>query len=374
MFYFKNSVAQLVCAFGLGLSTNALAQEAQNEVFKHLPSTAVTSARDVGVTCLKPKKFKLAKDDCVVYWVTVGSRGVLAYVAKLIGLDGEGRWVVQSVRSDNTPESDPYVITAPDFSDKKTDFYAQLRRIHGVYQEWSHDAPNQIEEQSFYVNGLQEGRSRRWKEGKLFWDRNYKNGKEHGLYRTWWWTPEHMSEEGMYENGAKVGLWQEWFEDGTIQSKGNYVNGLKDGEWEENHQVVRSKGPVGCVDAAKVVTSSTVFCDGDFKAVLSSTQKGVYKEGVRDGVWNYFDADAKVDAEQVFNMGSTEKKYPDGSLKSKTDYDLVTQVYHVREWFKNGQMQSEYFIKDGVIIGKEKHWNPKGKPVKSMVYESDDNL
>ena len=60
--------------------------------------------------------------------------------------------------------------------------------------------------------------------------RSYKNGKLHGLWRTYDISGQVIS-EAEYRNGEKHGTWRIWDELGTLRYEMNYSNGEKTGIW-----------------------------------------------------------------------------------------------------------------------------------------------
>jgi antitoxin component YwqK of YwqJK toxin-antitoxin module len=72
-------------------------------------------------------------------------------------------------------------------------------------------------------------------------------------------------------NGLKQGLWEEYWDNGNLQSKGSYVNGLKEGYWE-------------------------YYEDGNL------ISKGLYKEGNKEGIWEYYNKDGSLDCKILYGI------------------------------------------------------------------------
>ena len=79
---------------------------------------------------------------------------------------------------------------------------------------------------SFYANG------------QMKEERNYKDGKYHGL-RTEWYENGQMRGEVRWKNGKHDGLWTWWYENGQMRGEENWKDGKLDGLrtlWYENGQ------------------------------------------------------------------------------------------------------------------------------------------
>jgi antitoxin component YwqK of YwqJK toxin-antitoxin module len=78
---------------------------------------------------------------------------------------------------------------------------------------------------------------KKYDSGQLMFEDNYKNGKQHGLSKSWYDNGQKISET-IYENGIiKNGTSYVWNMDGSIKSQSSYINGkpftyklFKDGE------------------------------------------------------------------------------------------------------------------------------------------------
>lgn len=73
-------------------------------------------------------------------------------------------------------------------------------------------------------------------------------------------------------NGLKQGLWEEYWDNGNLQSKGSYVNGLKEGYWE-------------------------YYEDGNL------ISKGSYKNDLADGIWEYYYTNGRLKFGILYNNG-----------------------------------------------------------------------
>jgi len=86
---------------------------------------------------------------------------------------------------------------------------------------------------------------------------------------------------GRYENNQMEGEWNEWFGDGKLSSTYHYHNGKKTGSnigWYEEGNLSDS----AMLDANGNGAAFSYFKDG------KTRYRGNYKEGLRNGLWEYF--------------------------------------------------------------------------------------
>ena len=99
-------------------------------------------------------------------------------------------------------------------------------------------------------------------------------------------------------NGKKTGIWEEYYDDGQLESKVSYKDGKRDGIWER------------------------YYFNGQLKS------KGLYKNDNYDGIWEYY--------------------YFNGQLSSKGLYKNGKQDGIWEEYYKNGQLMFKGSYEDGV--------------------------
>jgi antitoxin component YwqK of YwqJK toxin-antitoxin module len=81
-----------------------------------------------------------------------------------------------------------------------------------------------------------------WPNGKLRWERIYKDGKLDGVSKEYD-EEGNLLEEIHFKDGKKDGLYRRYYSDGKLRTEGNYKNGLKDGiettylRWENKKTV-----------------------------------------------------------------------------------------------------------------------------------------
>jgi hypothetical protein len=101
-------------------------------------------------------------------------------------------------------------------------------------------------------------------------------------------------EQGVLEDGKRVGLWVRYYENGQLSSKRTYKDGKRDGPWVR----YRKNGKI--------------------------YYKGTYKDGKRDGPWVGYFKNGKLDFKGTFKNGKEDGPWVgynrDGKLDSKGTY------------------------------------------------------
>lgn len=94
--------------------------------------------------------------------------------------------------------------------------------------------------------------------------------------------------------------------------------------------------------------------------------RGAYKNGVRDGVWEYWYSNGQKKVEGSYVMGKKNGQwnywFPNGQLRIKANYKN-NEMDGVNIWYyENGQKKKEAIFKNGVYIEKTE-WDKKGNVV-----------
>lgn len=101
----------------------------------------------------------------------------------------------------------------------------------------------------------------------------YKNNSKHGTWKSFY-SNGNVAEEITYIKGVKEGLWKQYFEDGSIKFKVPVKNGLKEGLF-------------------------TSYFPG--QAVVNIS--GTYSNGVKQGIWMYFNQKAEKTRRETYENG-----------------------------------------------------------------------
>ena len=92
-----------------------------------------------------------------------------------------------------------------------------------------YDLEGNISKSEYYKNGVKEGASRIYKDGKIIWVNNFLKGKPYGWFKLYRY--DQNVKEGIYQFGLKEGIWKYYHESAGIGVLGNYVADKMDGVW-----------------------------------------------------------------------------------------------------------------------------------------------
>lgn len=168
-----------------------------------------------------------------------------------------------------------------------------------------------------------------------------KNGKKHGVQKTWW-TNGQMKEKIFFENGKKHGSFEKFNESGEIRYVANYFEGVKDGiekKWWDN---------------------------GNLK------EEFTYSNGKKDGVVKKFDKNGEivyvVDYVEGIKDGMEKSWWDNGNLKVKFLYQNGKKDGFCYEWFENGNMKYEKSYSNGLLSGYYNVYHENGVVKKRALY------
>lgn len=110
------------------------------------------------------------------------------------------------------------------------------------------------------------------KEGILVSEEFYMNGKKEGPERIFF-PGDGVAEIIPWKEGIREGIWEQFYDDGTLRLQGSYLNDEKEGQLR------------------------TFFVDG--KLMMA----GQYRDGHQDGTWIYYDETGKVTLKEYYEEG-----------------------------------------------------------------------
>lgn len=197
--------------------------------------------------------------------------------------------------------------------------------IEGDYESgiWISYHPNgQIKTKGIMINGEKTGIWTVWDENGIFvGNESYKNGQLHGplLMRYL----DGSEEQGIIENGVRIGLWVTTYPDGTVKARGSYDNkNRRVGDWTE------------------------WYPNGDTKS------SGFYEDGHRMGPWILADEDGTIEYGDFFyqnRVGLWTAKYSNGNRKYRGVYTLSGAPHGLwKRWYENGHLEFMGYYKYGM--------------------------
>ncbi|MDA7887269.1 toxin-antitoxin system YwqK family antitoxin [bacterium] len=283
----------------------------------------------------------------------------------------------------------------------------------------------QKKEELTYKDGKNHGLSTAWFEnGRKKAEMTYKVGKRNGLFTVWFESGQ-KSTEGYFQDGRKDDLWTMWYENGQKSTEETYKGGELFGlstKWSKNgHKESESTFKDGKLGGLK-----TVWFESGQKKIEETHASGQlieskywHESGQIESESSYSDGQGSFSrltnstswdkkgqiTEEVISKGDkiytkVFKHYDDGQLKSESSYTakhpqtLKEKVADIgltlamgpsasspqrlregrvreglsRQWFANGQKQSEQNYTDGKLNGLSTFWFANGQKQSEQNY------
>ncbi len=175
-------------------------------------------------------------------------------------------------------------------------------------------------------------------------DVHFKKGKKHGK-ETDYDSSDRVEKTATYKNGRTEGTYTMFHQNGKVSRKGEFVAGEEEGEWRYFNR------------------------DGELMATEN------YKNGKKHGKWwkkmyRSGGQETTFVTEKYENgqhVGHAEEKGEDGKLKWEREY-VDSQNYSNKEYFSNGKIKKENYIKSYKIDGKELIYNQLGVLLTERVF------
>jgi antitoxin component YwqK of YwqJK toxin-antitoxin module len=196
-----------------------------------------------------------------------------------------------------------------------------------------------MEEQ--YVNGVNDGYAVTTKNGMKIAEYNFKNGKSHGVYRTWN-ENGNLEVETNWVNGLSNGKFKYFYENGNLKIEGIDSMGKLNGKHTEYYESGKMKKTEFWKDGlleGPSITFSENASNGLFTSKIS------YKAGKRHGKCQWF----------------FEKSVLPGQLRCEANYENGEQHGLTTWWYDNGQILSKEKFVNGKFHGVKKAWYSNGK-------------
>jgi antitoxin component YwqK of YwqJK toxin-antitoxin module len=163
-----------------------------------------------------------------------------------------------------------------------------------------------------------------WKNGKKKTEGAYKDGRLHGLWRTWHENGK-PAREVEYDKGMRDGRCAEWYDNGQLKRDWRYEDGKPaSGTWKEWHRNGALHTSIKVGKNGKPPTQTQVlFHDNGQKEA-----QGKWKDGLQEGKWTYWHRNGKRARVVTFKKGQ-----PDGW---ETTWDETGKRTSRVKW-KNGR-------------------------------------
>jgi len=246
---------------------------------------------------------------------------------------------------------------------KESAQYKEGRR-NGVTKEYFVDGET-VEKESFYKEGKPDGLFKTYHHtGKLLYEKEYKNGLEHGFDRAYdveTGKPTRdvkyingkaenqkmqriLSDKGDYDissnyaNGLLDGGYAETYTTGQIKTKGAYKAGKKDGRWETYKADGLPDKVITYRNGLRDGESITYYTDGGVNEIIN------YADDKKDGISKAFYYQTGYPKEEYTYFkgkrnGPYKRYYDENNLKEDGRFENDTEVY-MKTFYKDGQLES----------------------------------
>ena len=236
-----------------------------------------------------------------------------------------------------------------------------------------------------YKNGVLEGVAREFDEtGKAVKGVVFSDGKvvaqgivdDRGRFQDNWkefYPDGTLKAEGRYRNGRRIGKWQFYFQNGTLEQVGHFNNnGEHHGEWTWYH----SNGQIHMVQ-----NYEKGLQDGDFKEFAEDgktmVSEGQYIEGERHGNWIVNTGIER--SEGRYRNGERHGKWKthclqEGKITFEGSFvDGIPNGKHVY-YQANGKILEEGYYTMGQLNGIWKKYDEKGQLYVTVTYRNNDEI
>lgn len=216
-----------------------------------------------------------------------------------------------------------------------------------------------------------------YKNGKVYQEENYENGKLDGLVKIYGLNGN-VQEEESYVKGRKDGVSREYNEDGKISKETNYKYGMEvgftklyydDGSLFVERFIENNESSIKLFDKEGNVLKEFYTNDGKMFHKNGKVLQGLevtrypngnklleeeFKDGVLNGISNvYYEqgnikhSGSYVDGEPV---GSFKFYNNSGRMEKEEYYEIEKGIMYEKSYYINGQLKEETFFSDNVDI------------------------
>lgn len=166
---------------------------------------------------------------------------------------------------------------------------------------------------------------------------------------------------GYYNEGLKTGIWENYQENGQILGKKSFQKGLLNGLYEKYNKEGKK---------IKIAEYKNDNLDGIYKTFEEEklTSKGSYKEGKKEGAWNYYHHNESTENENYIN-GNLNGNYTitnkNGIIIKKGIYENNEKEGNWFEYYNNGSIKHEITYKNNDLISIKTYDDEK-----NMIFEA----
>ena len=169
------------------------------------------------------------------------------------------------------------------------------------------------------------------RDGTLRSSGNYANNLEKGAWKYFYFNGK-TEQTGVYKNGKVDGLWKWYYDNGDVRREEEYYEGKEEGVCIE-------------YDTLGGIIENGSYFDGQkegdwFYNVGDYSEKGKYVGDLKDGKWQAFYKDGKLEYEGGFVQGNPDGEhvfyYPNGQIKEINYYVMGISEKNWKKFDENG--------------------------------------
>ena len=157
------------------------------------------------------------------------------------------------------------------------------------------------------------------------------------------------------ENGLKQGFWEKHYSNGTLQYSGNFVNDKPIGKLKRYNNAGVLKAEMIYIKNSNKVYSWFFYPNKEIHS------KGIYKNKLKDSVWNYYSMDGvkinKVNYKLDKKDGSEKKFYKNGNISEISEWSNGINNGLTIRYYESGKVMSRLYYSDGILNGEYNIFN-----------------
>ena len=258
---------------------------------------------------------------------------------------GDGRYFCQEKETKKPLQGSSRII------DGYTTQYTEAVFKDGIPNgSWKNYKYNKLAEEFTYSDGVLNGAYKEYySDGTVKASRNYVKGKPEGKFIQYGSNGKIESEVN-FKNGVQDGAEIRYDSDGKVRAQSNFSEGKNTGKEVRNissnagdYVMTSNYNKDGKYDGEY----SEIFTDGKIKV------KGLYKNGKKEGTWEYGRKDGKKVRTDVY---SNDDKIKETTYYTDNTVEVVRELKNGKKngWerkynYGDGALKSEVFYKDGVV-------------------------
>lgn len=129
--------------------------------------------------------------------------------------------------------------------------------------------------------------------------KNFLNGR---LYGTWehYFEGKQLFVKGNFENNVRIGEWYIYHRNGTLRASGNYYPDMNSYSYEGNNVLIHGK-------SYEIKDTFKLFSEKYYKYFKTVNSSKTYSypsvEYFKDGLWQYWNENGKLEKEELYNKG-----------------------------------------------------------------------